>query len=494
MLSDQLLIEAGPGEVRGAVMAAAVVLEVEHYRELTPVMLGAIYRGRVRRIDPGMNAAFIELGGGWRKDGFMRARDAGPRGGPRRIQQIVQEGATVIVQIVGGSTERDAREDRTGTKGPSVTSALALPTRYFDYLPSRRTLKLPDMLDATAQQPVETFLEGLLQAGEGLRMTPAFAAALAELDEDAPIAGTPLHRELAAALQEQRQRWQEIKNNAASLKGPDCIVAAPDPVAQFLNSHAHENIREIIVGDPVLLMAAQAWAAAAMPELVGRCVQSAAGEAAFDVHDVDTEIETALTRRVAFGTGGGLLIEPGETLTAIDVNSGGAAGKAGRLSLDVNLAAVPEIARQIRLRALAGPIVIDFMKMDRAADRDRVVAAMRAAVAADPVATHVMGLSPLGHLELTRQRRKSPLAEILLAAPDVELQWTEEAACYALLRVIAKPGRAAPPHLRVSREIGKLLGGTFAGILTETGKRLGMKLEFETDESLSGPQYELSER
>lgn len=487
MLTDTLLIEAGPGEVRGAALAGGRLWEIDHFREIAPDCMGAVHRGRVRRIDPGLNAAFVELGGGWTKDGLLRARDAGPKGGPRRIQQIVQEGATVIVQISGGNATRVAGASDAG-KGPAVTTAVALKSAFFDYLPNRRGLVMN-----SDRSRLQDRLEDILQTGEGLRLSPTFEAELGDAEEQDSDGEDALLSRLREDLAAARRHWNEIKDRVAALEGPDCIAPGPGPVARFLGDHAHGALTQVIVGDPASLKAARDWADAFMPDLAARIAVPRPGTSPFADHEIDGEIEACLESRATFGNGGNLVIEAGETLTAIDINSGGTVGRAGRQEMDVNLAAVAEIARQIRVRALAGPIVIDFLKMPRAADRDRLAQAMEEAVSGDPVRTHIAGFSPLGHLELTRSRRKPSLAERLLA-PNRMPYLSTEAACYAALRQVAVPGAIAGggPVLHVSPDMEKMLLGPLAEALAEAGRQVGQALRVEADPRRSGPSFEVA--
>lgn len=500
MLADTLIVESGPGEVRGAVLALGRVWEVDHFRTAAPNCFGAVYRARIAHVDRGLNAAFVELGDGWTRHGFLRARDAGPgsQGSKSaRIQQIVQEGATIIVQIVGGNPTRTPNVgDRLvaeRVKGPSVSAGVTFKARNFDYLPNRRELGLLDIrggnLTPVATSVVDERLRGrladLLQAGEGLRLTPDFATSAADADAE------PLIAELTEDLAAVRRRWHEAKDRAAALAAPGCIVEAPGPIAQILDEYAHQGLARIVVSAPSDLKAARDWAATRMPDLVARIELGPTGGSPFADHEIDADIESALSPRAEFGRGGVLLFEPGETLTAIDVNSGGQSGKAGRQPLDVNMDAVPEIARQIRLRALAGPIVVDFLKMSRAADRDAVAASFVQNMAGDPAQCHVAGFSPLGHLELTRQRRKPTLAE-RLEAPASPRGPSAEAACYAALRRASTLG-APVAGLTVSVAMAELLTGPLAAAVEEAGRRVGRPLRIDTDVGLRASDYHLVE-
>jgi len=545
MRSDTLVIEASPGELRGAVLAAGDVWQVDHYREATPDLTGAVYRGQVRRLDPGMNAAFVDLGDSWPRDGLLRARDAGPKDAPPRIQQLVQEGASVIVQISGGNavpqplTTDD--DDPDATKGPSVTARVTLPGRYLRYQVNRRGVAFEARPDPELSALWCTAVEDLCQSGEGATLTALLAEDAAKVARDGDeMAYRQLLGDVAEELSAARRTWQTFKDKAADMPGPGQVGDAPAPVAQFLDAHAHAGIKVIYVSDPVTSEAARRWCNARLPQLSSRIEGAAAGEHLFDAHGVEAAIDAALMPSVALTGGGNLLFEPGATLTAIDVNSGGGDGKAGRSGLDTNLAAVPEIARQLRVRGIAGPVVIDFMKMDQAnaaaarggrgaaqqsdrrgggrdgvrrggrdgsrdggrdggrggsragaslgsSDRDRVVEALRDALAGDPARIHIAGWSPLGHLELTRQHLRSSLAARMLAQTDTSRLpgAAPDAAGYDVLRKIARGGPVGAPVLRAAPSLARLLSGPMAAAVEDAGRRIGQTIAVEEDAKVS---------
>jgi ribonuclease E/ribonuclease G len=480
MLIDTLLIEATPGEIRTAGLVQGRVWEVDHFRSNAPDCMGAVHFGRVRRIDPGMNAAFVELGGGWTRDGFLRARDAGPRDGPSRVQQIVQEGASVIVQISGGNPVRGPETDGNDTgKGPNVTTAVVMKSPSFDYLPTRRGVR---MAGGALSKGFEAEIDKILQTGEGLRLEGPY-----DEDQENSFLAT-----LAAEIGEVRRRWNELKAAAGKLDAPDCILPAPGPVARALSELAHPKLRRIVVGDARLLQAARDWVGSFMPVLANRIEQAPPGGSSFAEFEVDGVIEEALQPQISVAGGATLLIEPGHTLTAIDVNSAAQQGKAERGGVDTNLAVVSEIARQVRLRSLTGSIVIDFINMPRATDRDRVAEALTKAVSDDPAATHVLGISHLGLVEMTRARRKPSLAERLVQ-PVPEAKLLPETVAYQALREILVDGRGSSklPLLRVAPEIADILAGGLAGAVKELETELGIALRFESDPDLARSTYQI---
>ena len=350
MLIDTIVLERSPGEQRAALLAGDAVWQVDHFRDHAPVRVGALHRGRVTRVDPGVNAAFVALGDG--PDGFLRARDAVGAGGAgkhARIAECVHEGAALVVQITA---------DAHGTKGPRVTAAVRLSGYLLDLLPAGGGVQLPPGVPPGEQDALITAAAAALQPGEGARLRRP----LVGLVRHAPAEAAAQVAVEAAAL---RAQWQAAL--ATSEAGPACLDGGPPPIARVLGEHAHPRLAAIVVGDHATRAAALRWAERAQPALAERIVLDA--PAPFAAHDVDAAIDAALAPCVPLASGAALIFEAGETLTAIDVDTAQHLGRAGRTARDVGHEAVPEIARQLRMRSIGGAIVIDLLKSSRGGDR-----------------------------------------------------------------------------------------------------------------------------
>lgn len=387
MSIDTVLIDASPGEVRAAALADGQVWRVGFHRETAPSRIGAVYLGKVRRVEPALGAAFVDLG--LEADGFLRARDIARAGGgsskPARIERLVQQGAVIPVRV-----SLDGR----GDKGPLLTT---VPPKEF------------------------------------------------------------------AAIEER----------VADAAAPACLDTGPEPIPRLLASVADGGLTQILASDHGSAAAARRWASEHFPALAERVEVWSGSEPLFEAHGVEAEIEAALAQRVELPGGGELVFEPGETLTAIDVNSAGFAGKAGRTARDVNLAAAPELARQISLRNIAGAIVVDLLRMEAASDRDAVLSAMRDELAGAPVGCDVLGISRMGLLELTRRRRGPSLADLMLE-PSRPMRLRADAAAYTVLRRVmreVRPGGGAT--LAVAPEVVAELQGPLADALAVAAKIAG---------------------
>lgn len=451
MLIDTLLLAASPGELRAAFLANDLAWDVISHRADQPSLLGAIYFGQVRRIDAGINAAFVDIG--LEAPGFLRARDvarSADAGG--RIQRLLHEGAAIPVQVTA---------DAQAGKGPSLTTLLRLPGRRLDYRPAMPGIEFAANVTKAERDQITELLTPLLDPDEGVVATTTLLAADTE--------------SIAQDIGELRARWQAIDGRRRGAGPPRCLDPGPHPVHRLLSAHMRNGSRRVVITGARTFADARDWCARCQPRLADVVSQWTEPTPLFEAFGVEAAIEAALARRYALPGGGELVFEAGETLTAIDVNSAGFAGKAGRQALDLNLVAVPEIARQLRLRALGGAIVIDFLRMAAAADRHHVVAALRRALKDDPAGCHVLGISRLGLVELTRQRRTASLAQLLLEPPPAAVPRADAVALAALRQSVAQMRSAPAPHLTLAAapEVIDLLRGRLTAAYTEACAAVG---------------------
>jgi ribonuclease G len=399
MAGRTLLIERSPGETRAALLDDEGVVQVDHYRDHEPPLDGAVFHGRVRRVEPGINAAFVDLDG--RRDGFLRARNIAGRPRGAAIAALVHEGEALLVRVRGEPPEDGDKLARLATLAAGEVSRLG--------------------------------------ATEALPVAPAWVDA----------GGSVLSRILAE------------HSGAAS---------------------------QIVFSDGTMLREARSWFAARDPNAE---LEYRAG-GLFEPFGVEAAIAASLERTAPLPGGGSLIFEPGETLCAIDVNSADHEGRAGRAARDVNIAAAAEIARQLRLREIAGAIVVDFLDLDRAADRDGLLDALRAALADDPASCQVLGFTRLGMVELSRQRRRPSLAARLLQPVSAPAPRADAAAC-ALLREIAAHTRRGAGRLavRTAPAIVVLLEGAMAEALAESAAWSNARIDLSLDPSLPFGQYVL---
>ena len=338
-------------------------------------------------MDKGIGAAFVEIG--LERPGLLPLAELDGR---------AEEGAAVLTQVV-----RDAREG----KGVRLTGRPVLAGMHLVFDPHHPGISVSRRIAdrAVAAQLVDR-VRAAAAPGEGFVVRLAAIAATPEV--------------LAQEADRLRQAWHALVERGAGLK-PPAMLRRDDAVVALLRD-VGTAVDEIVVDMRGPADAIRQRLDDALPELAPRVVVRPARDWLPSPDEIDEQVEAALEPEVALPSGGSLLIEPGRTLTAIDVNSGAPAGDGGgrrageRRLLDANLEAAGEIARQLRLRNIGGIVVVDFIDLKNGPARGRVVEALRTALAGDPVPCWVGEMSRLGLVEMTRRRRGASLAETRTAA------------------------------------------------------------------------------
>lgn len=386
-MSRTLLLDRHGPFRRAALLERGILTDLAIDRDDRPSLLGAVLLGKVTRLAAGLDAAFVEIGE--KQQALLNANDVRPGKRDARIGQLLRTGQTVIVQV---------KADAHGAKGATVTMDASLPGRFVVHAPlgqglhvSRRLGKGPEvgrlkqlLADALPRQG------GWILRADALGADPALVLAEAE-----------------AHLAD----WHAVQSEAQGTP-PRTLRPAPTAAERALVEWTGGGVDTIRVEGADLLAELRAWCRARAPDLEPLLTPHKGPDALFEAGDVDGAIRQLLGTRVPLPQGGSLVIERTEALTVVDVN-GGERGNA----LATNLDACREIARQLRLRNLGGIVVVDFVSLSRAGDREAVLQALSTAVSDDPAGTHVYGMSKLGLVELTRARRGPPLSTLLDGAP-----------------------------------------------------------------------------
>lgn len=442
---ENILIEVSPGETRAASVdrdGRLIALQVERLGEESRI--GAIYRGRVMRMDKATQTAFVDIGGGTPAL-INRARD-------------FHEGQALTVQVT-----RDAWDD----KGPVVTPNLSLTGRYLVLRPDESGVRWPRGVPARVRREREAAIAGIAREDEGLTLRSNIGLA----EDGALTAEAERLRALAA----------DLESRGGNADKPGLLFAAPTLPERVLRDEAPDG--GIVVDDRRLVAALAKTAAETAPDLADRIALHDGDRPLFDDADIDDQLEAALARTVALERGGSLVFDELEALTAIDVNTGGAGG--GRMSDDAILAlnrrAAEAAARQVMLRNIAGLIVIDFVSMRNKGHRRQLVDAVRRAFAGDRVVVDVLGMTPAGLVEITRQRRGRSLGDMMCVPVTRDPDLQPAAIACAALRTALRSLGGGRPVLRCHPDIAAALRCGLAEALAETERRLGQTLELRED-------------
>ncbi|HKO06384.1 MAG TPA: Rne/Rng family ribonuclease [Alphaproteobacteria bacterium] len=472
---DEILVSVSPGETRAALVAEGRLVELLLAREAKGSLVGNIYLGRVGKPAPGTDASFIELGEA--RAGFLARGDAKDALNARgeRHARAPSEGEAVLVEVT---------QDAFGRKGPRVAATLALPGHWLVFSPSRPGLAISRRIaDAETRARLEAQLAPHLAEGEGVVVRTAAEAA----------DGATLLDELVRL----RGLWQKILADAARTRAPALLHADADPIERVLRDHGGPSLRRVCCDRREALRRAEDTLA--RQKRAGRVevVLHQGPEPLFARHEIDEQIREALEPVAALPSGGSLVIGTLEALSAIDVNTARQTGIARfeEAALAVNLEAAAEIARQVRLRNLAGLIVIDFLHLEQASQRARVTAALKSAFAGDPAGVQLVGFTSLGLFELTRRRVRASLSDALTEGCEACRGQGRVASAatvaYEVLRAVERAARATP-----SARLGVVAAAPVIAALEGEARPARERLERELAATLSlrvGPSHRRDE-
>lgn len=356
---------------------------------------GNIYRGTIANIQPSLNAAFIDYGGD--RHGFLAIQDVvaeayyhKPRGGQPRIEEVLERGKPIVVQIA---------RDAIGQKGASLTTSLSLAGRYLVLTPFDDTRGVSRKVeDEDTRRKLKALVANLeLPPGCGVIVRTN------ALDQNK----TTISRDLAALL----RLWKRVQTAALSGKGTRLLYSDQDLIVQSLRDHLDASIEELLVDDDAAYQKAEAYIEAFMPRAKINLVRYQERLPLFSRFELEPQIDRIYERRVELPSGGSIVIDATEALTAIDVNSGRSTRAATQeeTAIHTNLEAAAEVARQLRLRDIGGLVVVDFIDMRASKNQRRVEKAVKDAMKADKARSQVGRISPNGLLEINRQRIQQAL-------------------------------------------------------------------------------------
>jgi len=385
--------------------------------------------GRVVRVLPGMQSAFIDIGGA--RAAFLHVADiwAHRQEGAEQkpIEKLLSEGQNLLVQVV---------KDPIGTKGARLSTQVSIAGRLLVYLPQESHIGISQRI---ADEEERLHLREKLQQLLPPTITGGFIIrTMAEAATD---------RELLADVEYLGKLWQDIQEKAKTAAPAALLYQDLNLGMRVLRDFVNDETSRILIDSRETFQKVEAFAQEFMPNVVARLAHYTGERPIFDFYGVEDEIEKALARRVDLKSGGYLIIDQTEALTTVDVNTGGFVG--GRSFDDTifktNLEAAQVIARQLRLRNLGGIIIIDFIDMDSEEHRNAVLNEFRKALARDRTRMTINGFTQLGLVEMTRKRTRESLAHVLCEPCPVcqgrgELK-TAQTVCYQVLRELLREAR-----------------------------------------------------
>lgn len=403
-MQEDILINWSPQETRVAVVENAALQELHVERTLERGLVGNVYLGKVVRVLPGMQSAFIDIG--LDRAAFLHVADVWqrqPDGEPPALARQATAGIPIEKQVFEGQVLTvQVIKDPIGTKGARLSTQISIAGRMLVFLPQDDHIGVSQKIPQVQRDSLRNRLQSLAgpQGGGFILRTNGEDASDQELSDD------------VAYL---RKTWARIKESAHRLPATSLLHQDLNLLQRVLRDLVGERTQTIRVDSLEQFALLNAFGQEFMPMAAAKLQHYKGERPIFDLYAIDDDIAKALGRRVELKSGGYLIIDQTEALTTIDVNTGGFVGARNfdDTIFKTNLEAAQTIARQLRLRNLGGIIIVDFIDMVRDGHQASVLAEFRKQLARDRVKTSAGGFSPLGLVEMTRKRTRESLAHML---------------------------------------------------------------------------------
>ena len=444
-MKQQIFINSSPQESRIAIVEDGLLAEFLIERKAEMGIAGNIYKGKVSRVLPGMQAAFVDIG--MEKAAFLHASDffsapedvqaisaavgeevevdAPPKRMPRHrlpLEKQLSRDEAILVQVA---------KDPLGTKGARVTSHISLPGRYMVFMPGTKHIGISRRIESEEERKrLKEIAESVRNEHGGFILRTASEGRS--------------KREIQRDLRFLTILWRRLQKKAEQAEAPSLIHQDLDLIARTIRDFVTTDTEQVVIDSPKDHRRIMDFVRQFMPRLKIKSVLHSGAEPLFEREGIEEKIAKALDRRVWLRSGGYIIIERTEALTAIDVNTGRFVGKRNQEETIVrtNLEAAHEVVRQLRLRNVGGIIIIDFIDMEKESNRKRVYDALRDALKRDKARTNILKISELGLVEMTRQRTRESLENQLLSrCPHCDGRGRIKSSvtvAYELLRAIKK--------------------------------------------------------
>lgn len=489
-MSEEILVNVTPMETRVAVLDNGATQDIHIERAVNRGIVGNIYAGKVVRVLPGMQAAFVDIG--VERTGFIHmsdivALDAGGRelqsAATDQITEHLREGQQVVVQVT---------RDPLGTKGARLTTSLSVSTRYLVLMPQNDHVGISQLIDDVDER--QRLLNVLHEALAAEDMADAGGFIIRTAAEGAGV------QEMCTNLRYLKRLWAAVSRRVQSANAADLLYEDLPLHLRTVRDLARASVQAIRVDSAEAYSALTAFCESYMPEVSALLQHYTDARPLFDLHGVEEDIQRALGRQVDLKSGGYLIIDQTEAMTTIDVNTGSFVGRRNQAEtiLKTNLEAATALARQLRMRNLGGIIIVDFIDMQDAEHRRQVHRTLEKAMANDPARNQITGVSELGLVEMTRKRTRESLERMLCEECPVcdgrGVLKTAETVCYEIFREIMRDARAyendALMVLAAQAVVDRLLDEESAN-LADLEEFVGKTISFRAEPSYSQEQFDI---
>ncbi len=502
-MSTEILINVRSNQTRVAYVEDRTLSDLKIERKTSPTLVGSIYKGRVSRVLPGMQAAFVDIGldraaflyvGDVRadlvdseKNLFMEQEEEPPQEEAviedQRvpIQDLLHEGQILMVQVA---------KDPLGTKGARITTHISLPGRNIVYMPTLVNLGVSRRIeDENEKVRLKTLVEELKPKGGVIVRTAGEGASKESLQAD---------------LEYLNRLWKEIEKGYEKRKTSGLIHSEMDVELRALRDLLSERVERVVVDDAKSFRKIQAFVTQFMPKSKSRLELYTDSRPLFDLYDIELEISRSLDRKIWLKSGGYIVIDEAEALVVVDVNTGRYVGKRDleETILKTNLEAVKEVAHQLRIRNCGGIIIIDFIDMEKMYHREQVMNLFTQELQKDLARTTITSMSELGLVEMTRKRIRPSLVSTLCEPCPycdgkgyVRRKSTVANEIFAELeREHSNSNSTEPVVVCCHQDLADWIYAEEAEALEDVEKKLNRSVGFKIEPSFHIEQYEISGR
>jgi ribonuclease G len=486
-MSEEILINVTPRETRVALVENGVLQEVYIERARRRGLVGKVYRGKVCRVLPGMQAAFVDIG--LERAAFLHASDVVSRtaegdaehnAAEVDINQLLHEGQEISVQVI---------KDPLGTKGARLTTQITIPSRYLVFVPNIANVGISQKIESEQER---------------VRLRDIIQLFMTDQDGGGYIARTAAEGASTDALRADMlflsKLWQSVSETEAVAKPGSVIYDDLPLTVRVMRDMLGSQIERVRIDSRESYQRAQAFCNRFMPELETQVEYYPGDRPIFDIYGIEDEIQKALQRKVQLKSGGYLIIDQTEAMTTADVNTGGYVGNRNleETIFKTNLEAAQAIARQLRLRNLGGIIIIDFIDMSDAEHKRQVLRALQKGLDKDHARTQITEVSSLGLVEMTRKRTRESLEHVMCetcptCGGRASLK-TAETTCYEIFREILRESRQFDTQqllVLASQEVVDLLVDEESASLLELEGFIGKPIKFQVESLYTQEQYDV---
>ena len=485
-MSEEILINSTPAEARVALVNGGMLQEVWLERSGRSGYVGSIFKGKVSRVLPGLQAAFVEIG--LERTAFLHAADM-QRQNPELasedletplIAALLRPGEEVIVQVI---------KDPMGSKGARLTTNISIPSRFLVLLPRSETIGVSIRIEDEAER------ERLKRLVHVLRDESELHGYIARTNAEGVSEFA-----LSADMNYLGKVWRSIGERASEAAAGSCIYEDLSLPLRTLRDLMHENIEKVRIDSPKMFVEAEQFVRRFVPDWRNRIEPYEGERPIFDLFGIEDEIEAALQRVVPLKSGGYVVFDQTEAMTTVDVNTGGFVGSRNleETIYKTNLEASQAIARQLRLRNIGGIIIIDFIDMSKEEHRRQVMRALHRALEPDQAKTSVSELTALGLVEMTRKRTTESLERRLcVTCPACSGRGTlksTDTVCQEIFREIMRSGRqfeAEKLMVLASPQVVVQILDEQSSIVAELEELIGKSIRFQTEEQYSQEQFDV---